>query len=105
MQSSSISNNVDWSRVLLISNSKSVDQLFYDPQNQKLRVHYISTNTLWEYLDVTPEEYTQLMSAKSIGSYLNKNIRNNKTALKIDQTISKVVQPKRKSLTENGQEC
>lgn len=47
----------------------------YNPDNKKLRVHFLEGETVWQYDGVSPSVYGKLVSAASIGKAFNKLIK------------------------------
>lgn len=56
-------------------NSSNVAELGYDENNQQLYVRFVS-GSLYRYSNVPIHEYEALDNAPSIGSYLNRNLKN-----------------------------
>jgi hypothetical protein len=54
--------------------SSVIANVGYSPGEQILEVEFHS-GRVYQYLNVPPEQYGLLMSADSIGSYYNRNIR------------------------------
>jgi len=55
--------------------SSNIESIGYDPGTQAMQVKFIGGKT-FEYAGVTRPEFEAMQSAKSIGSYFGKNIRN-----------------------------
>ncbi len=55
--------------------SSNVAELGYDENNQQLYVRFVS-GSLYRYSNVPIYEYEALDNAPSIGSYLNRNLKN-----------------------------
>ena len=56
-------------------NSKMIRSIGYDATSRKLAVEF-HTNEVYHYENVPPETYQMLMTARSIGGYFSKHIRN-----------------------------
>ena len=54
--------------------SSLVVSVGYDPKKQILELEFTS-GSIYRYEDVPQEEYRSLMKAKSIGAYVNQNIK------------------------------
>jgi len=54
--------------------SSSVASLGYDPSAMTLEVEF-RNGSVYQYFDVPETVYQELMSASSVGTYLNQNIR------------------------------
>lgn len=54
--------------------STNVASVGYDPSTMTLEVEF-RNGSLYEYFDVPEREFQQLVSASSIGTYLNQNIK------------------------------
>ena len=54
--------------------SKNLRSIGYDPNSQTLEVEF-NAGTIYQYVDVPPDEYEGLMNADSKGTYLNANIK------------------------------
>jgi DNA helicase HerA-like ATPase len=54
--------------------SSNVASVGYDPQTMTLEVEFLGGG-LYQYFDVPEEEYAGLMSAETVGGYLNDNIK------------------------------
>lgn len=55
-------------------NSSSVEALGYHEESQTLRV-WFKQGRRYDYLGVTPSEFHKLVTADSIGAYINKYIK------------------------------
>ena len=55
--------------------SSNVAQIGYDEEAKELYVEFHNGST-YKYLDVPPAKYDSLKHAPSVGSYLNKQIKN-----------------------------
>jgi hypothetical protein len=55
-------------------NSSNVASVGYDPQTMTLEVEFLD-GAVYQYCDVPEDEYTGLLSADSVGGYLNNNIK------------------------------
>ena len=56
--------------------SSNIDQVGYDPSTETMQVVF-QNGSVYEYRGVPQGEYDAFISAPSLGSYLNRNIRNN----------------------------
>ena len=56
--------------------SSSVASIGYDPNTMTLEVEF-SDGSVYQYFDVPEPVYQDLMSASSVGTYLNRNIKAN----------------------------
>ncbi|MDJ0448840.1 KTSC domain-containing protein [Methylocystis sp. JR02] len=56
--------------------SSNISEVGYDENSRTLEVLFTSGN-LYQYFDVPPQIYTELMQAGSVGQYLNANIKGN----------------------------
>lgn len=74
----------DMPRVVSVHDSNAILQLGYDPTHRILRIHFRQTDTTWEYAQVWPSEFAQLVAAYSVGAAFNERIRNTKPAQRID---------------------
>ncbi len=54
--------------------SSNVKAIGYDPETQTLRIQHHKKDRKYDYKDVSAEEFSELMRAKSIGSHLNRLI-------------------------------
>lgn len=61
---------------LIPVSSSNIDQVGYDASTETMQVVF-QNGSVYEYRGVPQGEYDALMSAPSLGSYLNRNIRNN----------------------------
>lgn len=55
--------------------SSNVQSIGYDEQTQTLRVCF-NNNAIYDYHNVSQMEFEALKSAPSVGSYLNRHIKN-----------------------------
>ncbi|MCW1825146.1 KTSC domain-containing protein [Mycolicibacterium conceptionense] len=55
--------------------STSLQSVGYDDQTQTLEVEF-TNGLLYQYFDVSPAVYAELVGASSIGQYFAQNIRN-----------------------------
>ena len=55
--------------------SSAIRAVGYDARRQELRIEYHSRRGAYEYHDVPPEVFAELMEADSKGSYVNHEIR------------------------------
>ncbi len=55
--------------------SSNVRSVGYDEDSQTLEVEFHG-GSVYQYLGVTPSEYSALMQAASVGSYLHAHIKN-----------------------------
>lgn len=55
--------------------SSNVAELGYDSEHQVAYVRFLS-GSLYKYKDVSQNEFDALLSAPSIGAYLNRNFKN-----------------------------
>ena len=60
--------------------SSLITSVAYDAFSQILEVVFCKGG-IYEYNNVTPDQYEQLRRSKSVGEYFNSNIRNNKQHL------------------------
>lgn len=56
--------------------SSNVASVGYDPNTLTLEVEFVN-GAVYQYFDVPEIEYQSLISAESVGKYLNLNIKNN----------------------------
>jgi hypothetical protein len=63
--------------------SSNIRQLGYDKKTKQLRVQF-TNGGLFQYKEIPIEVNDELMSAKSIGSYFSKNIRNAYSCVKLN---------------------
>jgi hypothetical protein len=56
--------------------SSNVSEVGYDEGRRILEVLF-TTGSIYQYFDVPPQIYAELMRAGSIGQYLNSNIKGN----------------------------
>ena len=57
-------------------NSSNVTSVGYDPTTMTLEVEF-TKSSVYQYFEVPEVEYQNLISAESVGRYLNQNIKNN----------------------------
>lgn len=57
------------------SDSNVIDWLSYDHEARRMRVHFKSTDSTWEYERVWPSDFASLVAAHSVGRAFNANIR------------------------------
>ena len=62
--------------------SSNVASIGYDPKSMLLEVEF-KNGSIYQYFDVPENEYLNVISAESIGRYLNQNIKNNYRYCKI----------------------
>lgn len=65
----------EFPRTMEITDSTMVSRIAYHPQKRLLRVWFKQTNSVWDYADIWPTEFSALVSAYSIGEYFNVYIR------------------------------
>ncbi len=56
--------------------------MHYNKEQEKLTVVYLS-GAVYDYLKVPDEVYTEMIAARSKGTYLNKNIKGKYTFVKV----------------------
>lgn len=56
-------------------NSTSISSIGYDELTQTLEVKFLENGEIYQYLKVPKKIYKELLSADSIGAYLNKEIK------------------------------
>jgi len=56
--------------------SSNISEVGYDENSRTLEVLFTNGN-LYQYFDVPPQIYAELMQAGSVGQYLNANIKGN----------------------------
>ncbi len=56
--------------------SSNVASIGYDPNTMTLEVEFRS-GSIYQYFDVPEVEYRNLISAESVGRYLNQNVKGN----------------------------
>lgn len=56
--------------------SSNVASIGYDSNSMTLEVEFLN-GSIYQYFDVPEVEYLNLISAESVGRYLNQNIKNN----------------------------
>ena len=56
--------------------SSNISEIGYDENSRTLEVLFTNGN-LYQYFDVPPQIYAELMQAGSVGQYLNANIKGN----------------------------
>jgi len=56
--------------------SSNVAEIGYD-ENQRIMEVLFQSGTIYQYFDVPPQIYAELMQSSSVGSYLNSNIKGN----------------------------
>lgn len=56
--------------------SSNISEVGYDETSRILEVLF-SNGSVYQYFDVPPQIYTELMQAGSIGQYLNANVKGN----------------------------
>lgn len=54
--------------------SSNVAEVGYD-ENQRIMEVLFRSGTLYQYFDVPPQIYAELMQSSSVGSYLNSNVK------------------------------
>lgn len=54
--------------------SSTIDELGYDPATSTMRVKF-KTGGVYDYDQVTPQVFTEMAGAKSVGGYFHKKIR------------------------------
>ena len=57
-------------------NSSNIESIGYDDSTMTLEVEF-KNGTVYQYFDVPEVEFQNLLSAGSVGLYLNQNIKNN----------------------------
>lgn len=67
---------VDFSRIVIIKDSLTIDKLAYDWETRTLRVWFVSTGSVWDYHDVYPADFAKLTAASSVGEVFNARFRN-----------------------------
>lgn len=55
--------------------SSNVDSVGYDPETMTLEIEF-KNGAVYQYFDVPDMEHRNLVSADSVGTYLNRNIKN-----------------------------
>jgi hypothetical protein len=55
--------------------SSAIAALAYDAGTRTLSVRMTRTDSVYEYLDVSPEQFEELRTAGSIGQYFNQTIK------------------------------
>ncbi|MGA2070622.1 MAG: KTSC domain-containing protein [Sedimentisphaerales bacterium] len=55
--------------------SSNVEQVGYDVDNMELYVKFKSSGTIYVYQNVPQEVFTMLMAAPSIGSFINREVK------------------------------
>jgi len=73
-----------------IHDSSVIKALAWDSEDNTLVVVF-KTNSIWAYFAIPQEIYFELISSSSLGSYFNKNIRNNFDSLRLDNLPSQEV--------------
>ena len=56
--------------------SSQIVSIGYEPETQKLEIEF-KTRSVYEYANVEPEVYAELMSAESIGRFFGQKIKSN----------------------------
>ncbi|CAM3720491.1 KTSC domain-containing protein [Rahnella victoriana] len=56
--------------------SSNILSIGYDPNTDTLEIEFLNGG-IYEYYNVSQDIHIELMNAPSIGSYFNRNIRNN----------------------------
>lgn len=54
--------------------SSNVAEIGYD-ENQRIMEVLFRSGTIYQYFDVPPQIYAELMQSSSVGSYLNSNVK------------------------------
>lgn len=62
--------NVGWQKVT----SSNVDEVAYDPENKLLYVRF-TNKSIYSYDGVSQEVFDGLLTAESVGKYLNANVK------------------------------
>ena len=62
---------------MLIDNSSVISEINYDEQEKTLSVRFKTTDETFNYFEVEPKVYKDLIESKSRGSFFHKNIRDN----------------------------
>ena len=57
-------------------NSSNVDSVGYNPDSLTLEIEF-NSGDIYQYYDVPEYIYDELISAGSVGQYLNQNVKNN----------------------------
>jgi len=70
-----------------IYDSTVIKALAWDSQDKTLVVAF-KTNSVWAYFNVPKKIYNSLISSSSLGSFFNKNIRNNFVSIRLDSIPS-----------------
>lgn len=66
----------EYTRILKISDSAVIDEIAYNFGTKKLRVSFVSTESVWEYEGVWPSDFARLACAYSVGEVFNEVVRN-----------------------------
>jgi len=56
--------------------SSNISELGYDQERRILEVLFLN-GSVYQYFDVSPQIYSELRQASSIGQYINSNIKGN----------------------------
>jgi hypothetical protein len=62
--------------------SSNIESIGYDPDTRKLHVKFASA--VYEYDDVSSDEYAGLMAAESLGGHLHSHIKGEHSFRKLD---------------------
>lgn len=65
-------------------NSTSISSIGYDELTKTLEVKFIENGEIYQYLKVPQKVYHELLTADSIGAYLNQEIKGKYEYRKID---------------------
>lgn len=82
---------MNFTRRITFTDSTAIDAAEYDPKNKVMRIHFLSTDSVWELENVWPADFAALCCAYSPGEVYNERFRNRFDARRIDPTPEKVV--------------
>jgi len=60
---------------MLPVSSSNIESVGYDEQNQEVYINFLN-GSIYKYKGVPPNEFENLRTASSVGSYLNRNYKN-----------------------------
>lgn len=66
--------------------STQVDFIRYDPDKRLLQIEY-KKDKKYFYMDVAPEVWAEMIQAKSVGQFINQNIRGKYEYLQTDSKL------------------